>query len=154
MKQTLGFLSIEMNDDTESKFIVDYINNLALNYPYIDMILFNSVYKRADENSNKFAVIHINEAKFFTGPIIVFNLKNMLFLNKCIGKKIFFSLRPEWISASNVNYKDLKNLYKDAPDILLIPTDKYKELYSLCWREPSVMEPSDYQKVIEYAGLQ
>lgn len=153
MKHTLGFLSIEMNEDTESSFIVNYINNLALQYPYIDMILFNSVYKRVDESNNKFAVIHINEAKFFTGPIVAFNLKNMLFLKKCIGKKIFYSLRPEWTATGNVNYKDLKSLYSDSPDVLVIPSDQYKELYSLCWRDPIVMEPSDYEKVIEYAGL-
>lgn len=155
MKQSLGFLSIEINDNQESNFIVNYINSLATNFPYLDMILFNSVYRRTDNSINKFSVMHINEIKFFTGAVVAFNLKNMLFLKNCIGKKIFYSLRPEWLGMNKtINYKDLRLLYEEVPDALLIPDEENKEIYSLCWREPIVVEPSDYKKVMEYAKLQ
>lgn len=154
MNQSIGFLSIEIGTDTESNFIVNYINSLAANFPYTDMILFNSVYNRVDNSINRFSAIHINEAKFFTGPIIAFNLKNMLFLKHCIGKKIFYALRPEWDALSkNINYQDLKSLYVDTPDVLFVPTEKDAEIFSLCWKEPIVLEPKDYLKVGDYAGI-
>lgn len=154
MNQSIGFLAIELGTDTESNFIVNYINSLAAHFPYTDMILFNSVYNRVDNSINRFATIHINEAKFFTGPIIAFNLKNMLFLKHCIGKKIFYALRPEWDGlAKNINYQDLKSLYVDTPDTLFVPTEKDAEIFSLCWREPIVLEPKDYSKVGDYAGI-
>jgi hypothetical protein len=154
MKQSIGFLSIEISDNTESNFIINYLNSLATKYPYTDMILFNSVYNKPSENLNKFSVLHINEARFFTGPIFAFNLKNMLFLKHCIGKKIFYSLRPEWLTLNkDINYMDLKSLYTDGCDTLIIPDQQYEELYSLCWKDPVVIEPSDYQKVMKYAKL-
>jgi len=154
MKQSIGFLSIEIDNSTESNFIVNYINSLATKYPYTDMILFNSVYNRQDESLNKFSTLHINEAKFFTSPIIAFNLKNMLFLKHCICKKIFYALRPEWLVMNkSINYTDLKALYEESCDVLMIPNQEDQELYSLCWKKPEVVEPSNYQKVMEYAKL-
>jgi hypothetical protein len=155
MKKSIGFLAIEMKEDTESNFIVNYINGFASYYPYIDTVLFNSVYKRVDKQINKFATMHISESKLFTGPIMVFNLKNMLFLKNCIGKKIFFSLRPEWLAINkNTNYEEIRQLYEISPDVLCVPTPEYVDLYELCWKKPDMLDPSNYQKVMEYAGLQ
>lgn len=154
MKSSIGFLSIEIGTDTQSNFIVNYINSIADHFPYTDMILFNSVYNRVDNSINKFSTIHINEAKFYTGPLVAFNLKNMLFLKHCIGKKIFYALRPEWQALSkNINYNDLKSLYIETPDILFVPTEQDAEVFKLCWKEPIVLEPKDYEKVGRYAGL-
>lgn len=155
MKQSLGFLAIEINTDSESDFIVNYINNISMTFPYVDLILFNSIYKRVDNSINNFSIMHVNEAKFFTNSIMTFNLKNMLFLKHCVGKKLFYSLRPEWDSlAKNINYYDFKTLYVDAPDVLFVPTEQDAEIFKLCWKEPVVLDPRDYEKVGNYAGIQ
>lgn len=152
--KTLGFLGIEIDDSPESSFIVNYINSFGEANPYIDLILFNSCYKRIDQGINRFATIHLNEAKFFTGPVMAFNLKNMLFLKHCIGKKLFYSLRPEWAGLSkNINYQDLRSLYIDVPDVVFVPTVEEAEIFNLCWKEPVVMDPQEYNKVLEYGQV-
>lgn len=151
MKQSIGFLSIEIRNDPQSKFITNYINGFADAFPHLDVILFNSVYDKPDETINAFSLIHINEAKFFKPPIIAFNLKNMLFLQHCICKKVFYSLQPEWLELSkNIHYADLKNLYETIPDVLLVPKPDIAELYELCWKKPIVAETNDYNKVVEH----
>lgn len=165
MNKTLGFLSTSIDDSPQSKFIINTINSLSSSAPYLDHILFNSFYQASASTNNQFATLHINEAKYFPGPMITFSLKDALFLKQCISKqKIMFVLEPEWLTAvhpSSDNYENtqlmqymtLRDVYVDSMDLLITHNPELKEIVSLCWKDPVLIDINKYEQLYEHIQL-
>lgn len=167
MKQTLGFLATSIEDSTKSKFIIDIINKFSGFAPYLDHILFNSYYNILNRDINKFATLHLNEAKYFTGPIITFNLSDALFLKQCISKqKILFITEPEWVDSINLandgnsyektqlmQYRSLRDIYINSMDLLITNTQELKQLIDICWKPSVLITENEYEKIYENIQL-
>jgi hypothetical protein len=162
MNNALGFIAINIEDNPQSKFTVDMINKLSDSAPYMDHILFNSYYQFLPKESNRFATMHINEAKYFTGPLVAFSLKDALFLKQCISnKKIFFMIEPEWMKSIHVeseNYENMKlmqyatlrDIYVDSIDILCTNNPDLKNIVDIAWKESVLVPDSECEKLYEY----
>lgn len=162
MNNTLGFIALDIEDNPRSKFVVDMINKLSDSAPYMDHVLFNSYYQFLPKENNKFATLHINEAKYFTGPLVAFSLKDALFLKNCISnKKIFFIIEPEWaktIHAQAENYENMKlmqytalrEIYVDSIDILCTNNPDLKNIIDICWKESFLIPDSACEKLYEH----
>lgn len=165
MNKTLGFLSTNIEDSAQSKFIINTINALSDCAPYLDHVLFNSYYQILSQTPNRFATLHINEAKYFTGPLITFSLKDAVFLKQCISKqKIFFITEPEWLKAvhpSSENYETtqlmqymtLRDIYVDSMDLLVTHNTNLQEIVSLCWKDSVFIDPNKYEQLYEHIQL-
>jgi hypothetical protein len=167
MKKTIGFICPIIDETPHSSFIINYINQLSSIKPYMDFILFNSTYNRSDLLINKFGVLHLNEAKFFLGPMMAFDLTSMLFLKNCISnQKIFFDLDHEWTVKTNIEnltnniddkkflgYFDLKDMYVTSNDLLVINDEEYKNLTDSCWKTSILIKDSEYEKIFEHIKI-
>ena len=161
MNNTLGFIALDIEDNPRSKFVVNMINNLSDSAPYMDHILFNSYYQFLPQESNKFATLHINEAKYFTGPLVAFSLKDAMFLKQCISnKKIFFIIEPEWTTSIHpksenyesmkmMQYSTLRDVYVDSMDILCTNNSDLKNIIDICWKESFLIPDSACEKLYE-----
>ena len=154
MNKTIGFVALNIENDEQSKFILDTINRLSIAAPFLDHILFNSYYFSNITSFNSFATLHINEAKYFKGPLICFTLKDMIFVSDCISKqKIFICNAPEWTETINNQPKDnltlrltrhneLHKYYVENNDILCTTVKDFKPLLDICWK-PSILLPDN-----------
>lgn len=161
MNNALGFISLDIEDNPRSKFVVNMINNLSDAAPYMDHILFNSYYQFLPQENNKFATLHINEAKYFTGPLVAFSLKDAMFLKQCISnKKIFFIIEPEWTTSIHpksenyesmkmMQYSTLRDVYVDSMDILCTNNPDLKNIIDICWKESFLIPDSECEKLYE-----
>lgn len=159
MNKTVGFLALNIENNEQSKFVLDTINRLSLAAPFLDHILFNSYYFSNITSFNYFATLHINEAKYFKGPIICFSLQDMIFLSGCISKqKIFLCNTNEWTSFVNqqpsdrqslnlTKYQELNRYYNSNNDLLCTTIPEFKPLLDICWK-PSVLLSSEHPEAI------
>jgi hypothetical protein len=165
MNNTLGFLVTSIENNEQSKFILETINRLSLAGPFIDHVLFNSFYNHNITSFNHFATLHINEAKYFKGPMICFSLNDMIFLNECIAKqKIFWVAEIEWPSAINnqtnnyqsvklKKYEELKKIYVDQNDILCSSSANLKNILDICWKSSLLIPDNTPEAIYEYIKL-
>jgi hypothetical protein len=114
------------------------------------------------KESNKFATLHINEAKYFTGPLVAFSLKDAMFLKQCISnKKIFFIIEPEWATSIHpksenyesmkmMQYTTLRDIYVDSIDVLCTNNPELKNIIDICWKESFLIPDSECEKLYEH----
>lgn len=165
MKNSIGFVVPSIEDDEKSNKILGIIDKISSSTPYLDCVVFNSFYSHYSPMINKFGVLHLNEAKFFLGPIIAFDLASMLFLKSCITSyKIFFPLELEWQKYVNFNhstndpdyeklsqYFGLRELYINN-SLLITENPEHKKILDICWKE-SLMIENNYEKIFEHIKL-
>jgi len=163
MNKTVGFVALSIEDTEQSKFILDSIDRLSRAAPYLDHILFNTYYFTNLSSFNNFATLHINEAKYFKGPLVCFTLKDMEFVSQCISnQKIFIPSNAEWLSFSqnpnsdplNPNlskYEELRKLYVTNNDLLCTISPDLKGLLDICWKNSILLSPPE--SLYEYIKL-
>lgn len=165
MNKTIGFVALSIENDQQSKFILDTINRLSIAAPFLDHILFNSYYFSNITSFNSFATLHINEAKYFKGPIICFTLKDMIFLSDCISKqKIFICNNNEWthsitnqptdyLTMQLTRYNELYKYYVSSNDLLCTTSSVFKPLLDICWKSSVLLPESNPESIYEYIKL-
>lgn len=165
MNKTIGFVALSIENDQQSKFILDTINRLSIAAPFLDHILFNSYYFSNITSFNSFATLHINEAKYFKGPIICFTLKDMIFLSDCISKqKIFICNNNEWthsitnqptdyLTMQLTRYNELYKYYVSSNDLLCTTSSVFKPLLDICWKSSILLPESNPESIYEYIKL-
>jgi hypothetical protein len=163
MNKTLGFLALSIENTEQSKFVLETIDRLSKAAPFMDHILFNTYYFTHMSPFNNFATLHINEAKYFKGPIVCFTLKDMVFLTECISKqKIFLTNTDEWSTAIQAprnnyqndrlsQYKELYNLYVESNDLLCTTCSELHPLLDICWKKSLLL--SNVESIYEYIKL-
>jgi hypothetical protein len=166
MKNSIGFVVPSVEENEKSKNILNIIDRISSSTPYSDCVVFNSLYSNYSPMINKFGVLHLNEAKFFLGPMIAFDLASMLFLKSCVtSHKIFFPLELEWQKYVNFNhdvndpdyeklsqYFGLRELYVNN-SLLVTDNIEHKKILDLCWKESLIIENNNYEKIFEYIKL-
>jgi hypothetical protein len=149
---TLGFLSIDIRPDHQE--LIDHINNLSSLRPFNDCVLFNNNYNHLYMYVNNFYTLHINEAKYFKGPIVVFDDISCDFLLNCISKqKILWMQEPIkdkklFLNNYDVNYRK----YSLLDTIICEDIETYNILKTL-WKEPILLTEIDYEKILSNIQL-
>lgn len=133
----LGFYLLNIED---SKFsILDAINNLCMKRPYDNIIIFNNDNKTVNHNIAKYYFLHINQAKYFSGPLFMFDIKSML-LAKTFpspSKQILWVSTPEWANDPSMAYSFWYNIYMQDNIELVTDNEQLWSVIDLCWKTPS-----------------
>lgn len=164
MNKTIGFVALNIEDNEQSKLILDSIDRLSKAAPYLDHILFNTYYfTNLSSSFGSFATLHINEAKYFKGPLVCFTLKDMEFVSGCISnQKIFIANSAEWVPyTSDPNrdpmnqhlsrYDELRKLYVSENNLLCTNSSEIKGLLDICWKNSVLLSP--IESIYEYIKL-
>lgn len=149
MKKSIGFLVPVLNNDIHTQNILNCVSDIIVNKPYSDAIIFN-IDNNADITTyGYFSIMHINEAKLFTGPMICFDLSSMKIMKHCISsQKIFVDKDLEWQTYVNLDkistdmdgmyfasYENLYDLYVSSNDLLVTDKQENKEIIEVCWKD-------------------
>ena len=149
---TIGFLIIDVRPDDQN--IINHINNLSKIRPFIDFVLFNSNYSHLYMSINNFYTLHLNEAKYFRGPIMVFDDKSCEFLLNCISKqKILWMQEP--VTNKTIIDKDFHNTYNKYSklDTIFCENEETHKILNTLWKQSILLEEIDYEQIISNIQL-
>ena len=112
MKQNkdLGFLIPVLDNNQSSNIICNTISRFIQSRPKQQICIFNSYSERI--NTNNIPIVHINQAKFFDGNLIVFDLHCLQLSNlfPLIREVYYYAQNIPWSNGQN-NYAQWKELF-------------------------------------------
>ncbi|MEX0594976.1 MAG: hypothetical protein WD512_00640, partial [Candidatus Paceibacterota bacterium] len=132
----IAFYVIYADHSDKCNKIIDTLNNLVDMCPYDNIILFNSQYNRTDA-VKKFPIIHLNQAKYFRGILICFDIKSSMITKTFPApeKQILYIDETSWSNDSTIPMMFWQGIYSN-PDIKLVAkNEEIKDLLSICWSE-------------------
>jgi hypothetical protein len=133
----IGFYVINCDSSPKNNEIISLINNLIIEYPYDNIILFNNTFQRID-SQKKFPILHISQAKYFRGVLIVFDVKSLALAKNfpSPSKIILVCDNAEW---SGDNRAILwKDIYEDKNVILVTKYKELKDIIEICWNKQAI----------------
>jgi hypothetical protein len=147
LKNSLGFVLLNIENNSYYDTIFDNIKTLINNNPLTNIVIFNS---NCDKLSTlNIPILHINHAKFFKGDLWLFDMVSLIisknFTN--INRKILYCNDMPWIKNRNNSYDEWKKIYDN--NIQFVATNQYLfDIYSICWAPPvDIMETFNHEKI-------
>jgi hypothetical protein len=143
----LGFLIPVLDNSQQSNNICNTITRLIGSRPKQQICIFNSYCEKID--TRNIPIVHINQAKFFDGDLIVFDLHCLELSNSfpLIQNTYYYAQNIPW-SNNPAYYDQWKNLF-NRPNIKIISSHKYiHDIYNIVWSNSlGISEAFDYETI-------
>jgi hypothetical protein len=152
MKQNkdLGFLIPVLDNNQSSNIICNTISRFIQSRPKQQICIFNSYSERI--NTNNIPIVHINQAKFFDGNLIVFDLHCLQLSNlfPLIREVYYYAQNIPWSNGQN-NYAQWKELF-DRKNLKIISANKHiHDIYNIVWSNSiGISETFNYETVNKF----
>jgi len=143
----LGILCIKLENTTTSEHILKTAKSLIDNNPYSQICIFNS-YSEIVEN-NSVPILHISQAKFFKGNLVVFDMPSLIlsknFIN--LSKRFYYAYELPWTKHIQ-NFKYWSEIF-DSKDLNIITKNQQLyDIYDMCWKKPiGISEDFSYETI-------
>jgi len=143
----LGFLMPILDNNQSCNLACNTISKLILTRPKKQICIFNS-YSEKIQTYN-IPILHINQAKFFRGDMVVFDLY-------CLELCGSFSLLENvYYYAQNIPWSNNQSLYRqwkklfDKNNVKIIAANKYiNDMYNIAWSNSiGISETFDYETI-------
>lgn len=149
---TIGFLIIDVQPTHQ--YLIDHINNMSKLMPFVDFVLFNSNYGYLSMSINNFYTLHLNEAKYFRGPLMVFDDNSCEFMINCISKqKILWMQEPLCNKPTFDGYFDDTYKKYQTIDTILCSDETTNDIINTLWKPSILMKEPDYDKILSHIQL-
>jgi hypothetical protein len=149
MKQNkdLGFLIPVLDNNQHSNIICNTVSGFIRSRPRQQVCIFNSYSERI--NTQHIPLVHINQAKFFDGDLIVFDLHCLQLSGSfpLINKIYYYAQNIPW-SNNHSYYAQWKELFSKT-NLSIISANKYiHDMYNIVWSNSvGISEAFDYETV-------
>jgi|TARA_B100002019_G_scaffold133692_1_gene114991 hypothetical protein len=136
MKQDLGFIILKTDNTAMHEAIFKSIKSIIDNNPYNQICVFNSYNEKA--NTYNIPIVHLNQAKFFYGNIVVFDSLSLMMAKNFpnINKIFFFVNDSVWSQQAYSRYKNIKEMFDTQNLEFIASNSRTSEIYELCWKKP------------------
>lgn len=146
----LGFLVPALDNNQSSNAIFSTVSGLIKSRPKQQICIFNSYCERID--TRNVPVVHINQAKFFNGNLIVFDLHCLQLsgLFPLINEVYYYAQNIPW-SNNQSYYSQWKELF-DRKNLKVISANKYiHDIYNIVWSNSiGISETFDYESINKF----
>lgn len=143
----LGILCIRLENTTTSDLILKTAKSLIDNNPYAQICVFNSYSEVVDNHS--VPVLHISQAKFFKGNLMVFDMPSLIlsknFIN--LSKRFYYAHELPWTKHTQ-SFKYWSKIF-DSEDLNIIAKNQHLyDIYDICWKKPiGISEDFSYETI-------
>lgn len=148
LKEDIGFVLIRIENNPFYNIIFDTIQTFIKNNPYNQCVIFNSFCEKID--TSNIPILHLNQAKFFHGNLLVFDFISILLTRNFpnIKNLYYYAQDLPWESEPKVSYNELSKILIDT-NINIIAKNQYiYEIYDICWKQPiGISEKFDYESL-------
>lgn len=131
--KNLGFILLHI-DAIVSNMILENINILNRN---IDkkFVIFNSY-----NNSSNYSIpiLHINQCKFFSGDIVVFDVISLLIAQSCykIQNIYYYAYNIPWMMDQTTEYKFWSELFDNDKVQIIAQNQDIYDTFNKVWKKP------------------
>ena len=144
INKDIGFLMPVLDNNLESNNICITISKLIHARPNDQICIFNSHCEKIE--TYNIPVLHINQAKFFKGNLVVFDLQ-CLELSRSfplLDNVYYYARNIPWTNTKSY-YEQWKNLFSE-PNTKVISANKYIDnIYNIVWSNSiGISETFDY----------
>lgn len=131
----IGFYIISADQSEQCTPIINTINSMVKNHPYDNIILFNNDYNRIDDNK-KFPIIALNQAKYFRGVLICFDVKSLAVTKSFPApkKQILYLNDTPWVSKNVIPAMFWKTIFENSSLEIIAKTQEIKDICEICWK--------------------
>lgn len=143
----LGFILINIDNSSYYDNIFKNIKLIIENNIYNHICIFNSSLSKLD--TYNVPVLHLNQAKFFDGDLILFDLYGAMITKNFTNakRKILYCKDIPWIKNRQIEYTEWSNYYDDSIDFIVSNQYLY-DIYEICWKKPlGIMEEFNYEQI-------
>lgn len=148
MKEDTGFILLKITNNTTNDVIFKSISNFIKDNPYQQICIFNS---SNDRICNELVpIVHLNQAKFFDGNLVVFDTMSLLFAKNFPNIKTIFMYASDifWSKNSYSSYKNIESIFKLSNLEFIASNQETYDVYQTCWKKPiGICENFNYEKL-------
>lgn len=131
--KNLGFFLLHI-DAAVSSTILENIN--SLNH-CLDkkLIIFNSYNSSSNYN---IPIMHINQSKFFSGDVVVFDIISLLIANSCykIRNIYYYAYNIPWMIDQKTDYKFWSELFDNPKVQIIAQNQQIYNIFNTVWKTP------------------
>tara|TARA_B100001778_G_C18591856_1_gene632655 strand:+ start:2036 stop:2494 length:459 start_codon:yes stop_codon:yes gene_type:complete len=148
MKEDTGFILLKITNNTTNDVVFSSISKFIKDNPYQQICIFNS---SNDRICNELVpIVHLNQAKFFNGNLVVFDTMSLLFAKNFPNIKTIFMYASDifWSKNSYSSYKNIESLFKLSNLEFIASNQETYDVYQTCWKKPiGICENFNYEKL-------
>jgi hypothetical protein len=151
MKQDIGFLLLQLTNNSAYDGILQVAQKIAENNPRQQTIIFNSYCEKV--NLYDLPVLHISQAQFFVGNLFIFDLSGVILTKKFpnIDKRFFYVNNAPWTQQPQTKYENWSSLYNQNSLNFIAQNEQLYDLYNICWKQPiGIAKEFDYETIQQY----
>lgn len=128
------------------KVINDYIDD----HPYDNVIVFTNQMNRIF--NDKFYVLHLSHAKYFSGILFIFDIKDASIASTFPSpkKQILLVNDIYWQKNSHILYSFWEKIFLSESAEIVTNNDENFYIYELCWKKPLCIIPELNKEGIEH----
>lgn len=131
----LGIITYSIYPDRLGSSQMELIRDCHNNNPYHQYVIFTSYSQII--NTTRSPILHLSQAKFFDGNLLVFDLESLKLAQQCIKKSFvyFYSSNIPW--ENNIqNYQYWKDIFLDTNTQIIAASHEIFDIYSISWKTP------------------
>lgn len=147
MTNDLGFLILSIENNEMFHNLLSSIKSFIDKNPYKQICVFNS----SSDKVNTFNVplLHVKQAKFFYGDIIVFDLLSLMLIKNFpnIKNKYFFVNSIPWEN-NGFSFNEWKSLIEQENLSIIAQNQTVYDIFEICWKQPiGIGESFNYETI-------
>ena len=138
MKKDLGIVLLTLDNDSIYEKIFSLIKDIIDHNPYDQICVFNS--KNTRINTMNVPILHISQAKFFKGNLLVFDTVSLLLAKNFPNIDTIFLYATDifWNQSEKnmTSYSYYSDMFNTQNLQFIVPNQILYDIYSICWKKP------------------
>lgn len=147
INKDIGFLIPALDNNSDANNICVTIAKLIYSRPKDQICIFNSYCEKIE--TYNIPILHVNQAKFFKGSIVVFDLP-CLELSKSLpllDNVYYYAKNIPWTNTTSY-YDQWKNLFGKANTKVISASKYINDIYNIVWSNSiGISEAFDYETI-------
>jgi hypothetical protein len=147
MIEDLGVMCIKLENTTTSDSILKTTKSLIDNNPYAQICVFNSYSDVV--NNHSVPLLHLSQAKFFAGNLIVFDIPSLIlsknFIN--VSNRFYYAHETPW-TQHVMPFKYWSDIFDSENLSIIAKSQQIYDIYDMCWKKPvGISEDFSYETI-------
>lgn len=133
----IGFYLTTATDSIKCNQIIKTMNDMISDHPYDNIILFNGTYNRIDPDK-KFPIIHLSQAKYFRGILLVFDATSAMITRTFPSpkKQIFYIDDLFWMKDLSIPAAFWNSIFSNEDILKVSSRSDITDIIEICWNKP------------------
>jgi hypothetical protein len=143
----LGMMCIKLDNATTSNSILKTAKSLIDNNPYSQICVFNSYSEVV--NNHSVPILHLSQAKFFNGNLIVFDIPSLILVKSFINiSNIFYYAHETPWTQHSMPFKYWSDIFDSENLNIIAKNQQIYDIYDICWKKPiGISENFSYETI-------